>query len=496
MRKDTFYITTAIDYPNGNPHVGHAFEKIIADTYARWARFLGKGTQYLTGTDENGQKLMLSAKNAGASSVMAFVDENVDKFKGLISDLKISNTDFIRTTESRHLETARFFWMTLEEKGDIYFGTYAGNYCFDCEQFYPDNQAEDGNCPSHGKPLVHVEEEGYFFRMSKYADWIKEHIETHEEFLFPSSARKEMLGRLESDKLADLAVSRKNEGWGIEVPGNSDHVMYTWFDALMNYYAPVHTGDMDASFWPCDVHVIGKDITWFHGVVWPIMLKAAGIDIPKTVHVHGMILDENGKKMSKSLGNVIDPAELTSEFPNDTIRYYLLRNVSSGQDGKMSIAGVKKRHNGELANELGNLVNRAVKLSLKKISETIDVSEYTTEFRLDEELVAPMKKHMEKFQHHLALDHFWQAGVVRLNTYLNEKEPWRIKDDPKTFADIMVTCLHGVYVLGVLAKPFMPEASDKILAYLGRPVVENLPENFDVDQFTLSDPKPLFMRLD
>lgn len=493
--KNTFYITTAIDYPNGKPHLGHAYEKLVTDTYARWARFIGKETFFLTGTDENGQKLQLSAEKAGAKDVMSFVTENSDGFKQLCGELKISNDDFIRTTEKRHIETAQKLWTKLVESGDLFLGSYEGMYCFDCEQFYPENQAEDGMCPSHNIPLTHVKEEGYKFKLSKYHGWIQNYIESNEDFIFPKSAREEMLGRLRSEPLKDLSFSRLSKGWGIPVPGDDKHVIYTWGDALINYFTPIANGDFPEKAWPADKHIIGKDISWFHIIIWPCMLHALGMELPKQVHVHGMVLDENGKKMSKSLGNVIDPYEMMENFPNDTIRYYLLRGVPSGSDGKASMAGLKSRHNNELANELGNLVNRAIKLSLKKISPSISSSNHSMEFNLEELIVDDMKTLMESNLHHKALDKFWE-GVSKLNTYLNDKEPWKIKDDPESFGNIMYTCLHGVYVLAVMAKAFMPKASEKMLCYLGVEDITTIPDSFPKRDFELTDPKPLFMRMD
>ena len=492
---EKFYITTAIDYPNGKPHLGHTYEKIVTDTYARWARFLGKKTHFLTGTDENGQKLQISAESAGESNVYEFVEKNANIFKSLCSDLKITNDDFIRTTEDRHIKVAQNLWKKLEDNGDIYRGTYEGEYCTDCEQFYPENQIVDGNCPSHGKPLVHVKEEGFKFKLSKYHDWIQSYIEENKSFVFPKSAREEMLGRLRVEPLRDLSFSRKASGWGIPVPSDENHVIYTWGDALINYYTPVMNGDYKEDTWPADVHVIGKDISWFHIIIWPCMLKALGLEIPRQIHVHGMVLDEKGRKMSKSVGNVIDPYDIINNFPNDTIRYYLLRNVPSGSDGRASIDGFKKRHNNELANELGNLVNRAIKLSLKKISPDIKADNHVLEFNIADLIVDDMRSLMSENLHHKALDKYWE-GVSRLNTFLNDKEPWKIKDDPELFGNIMYTCLHGVYVLGVMGTAFMPEASRKIQEYLGLEIADHLPEHFPKKDFSLSDPKALFMRMD
>ncbi|MCK6593958.1 MAG: class I tRNA ligase family protein, partial [Bacteriovoracaceae bacterium] len=256
-----FYITTAIDYPNGSPHMGHALEKLIADTYSRWYSFLGYETYFLTGTDENGQKLIESAKKENKET-MAFVDENVIKFKKLCGDLNVKYNDFIRTTEKRHHDVCSDIWKKLEAKGDIYAGKYSGQYCLACESFYTETQAPGNICPNHNKPLELKEEEGYFFKLSKYQEWIINHIKTHPDFIVPHSSFNEMLSRLEKDDLRDLAISRPNEGWGVPVPGDSKFVMYTWFDALINYYSALSIEER--KWWPANVHVIGKDIAWFH----------------------------------------------------------------------------------------------------------------------------------------------------------------------------------------------------------------------------------------
>ena len=487
----TYYITTAIDYPNGTPHAGHLYERLIADCYARWHRFMGERVYFLTGTDENGQKLQLSAEKAGEKDTLTYVTKNMAAFKKLLVDFEISNDDFIRTTEERHKKTVAWFWDTLEAQGDIYLGTYKGNYCYDCEAFYPENQAPDGLCPNHHKALVEVEEEGYQFKLSKYASWIQNYIESHKDFIFPSSAREEMLGRLRGDELRDLSISRPNKGWGIALPKHSSHVVYTWFDALINYYVPVFTEQWPKDIWPADTHVIGKDITWFHTVIWPIMLHAAGLEVPRQVHVHGMVLAEDGKKMSKSLGNVLDPYDIFGKLPLDSIRYGFLRSISSGSDGRLSLGILVERHNHELANEFGNMVSRCIKLSLKRIGPDVKPKELSFSLTgLSQVVSQEMKDNM----HHRALDAIW-SGVAKINAYLNEVEPWRIKDDDVRFSQVMYTCLHGIYVLSILLKPFLPDASDKVLAWLGKPNCETLPLTFEQTSFTLSDPEPLFARL-
>ncbi|HRK03159.1 MAG TPA: methionine--tRNA ligase, partial [Oligoflexia bacterium] len=346
MSKKNFYITTAIDYPNGAPHMGHAYEKIITDAYARWARSSGLETYFLTGTDENGQKLAKSAEELNVPT-RKFVDDNAEIFKKLCSELKISNDDFIRTTESRHSKVVGEFWRKLEKNGDVYFDRYSGLYCLACETFYTETQASDRLCPEHKTKLELLEEEGYFFKMSKYEKWIKEFLTGNPAFVAPSEARNEIVSRLNSEPLKDLSISRPNKGWGIPVPGNDKFVVYTWFDALINYYSAV-VGTSHENYWPADLHVIGKDIGWFHTVIWPIMLHALGIPTPAQVYIHGMVLSEDGRKMSKSLGNGVDPFDVLKTYPLDSFRYFMLRSIPSGGNGRFSMKDLNQRHVSEL----------------------------------------------------------------------------------------------------------------------------------------------------
>ena len=427
---------------------------------------------------------------------MDFVSKNSEIFKDLCKQLEITNDQFIRTTEERHKAAAREIWKRLEDKGEIYFGTYEGDYCYDCEAFIPKSSQEDPNvCPIHHKPLTYIKEEGYFLRASKYGEWIEQHILNNPGFIFPKSSRDEILGRLKANPQRDISISRKSKGWGVPVPGNEEHVMYTWFDALINYWTPFNSGEFEEKYWPCDMHVIGKDIAYFHTVVWPIMLHAAGIPLPKSVHVHGMLVDADGKKMSKSLGNVVDPKELFEIFPNDSIRYYFYRHVSSGQDGRTSIDMMVERHNAELANTFGNLVNRAVKLSLKRIGEEVGDKGYQLAFTIDEDLRSAVLEAMETNMHHKALDAIW-GSISKLNGYLNEKEPWRIKDDPEAFHEIMYNCLHGLYIIAHWLTPFLPYAADTIQSYLGTEKSTKLLSEFGKPTFKLTDPKPLFARVE
>lgn len=487
-----FYITTAIDYPNGIPHMGHALEKIISDAYARWYQFLGYETYFLTGTDENGQKLVESAKSSGIPT-QEFVDLNSKKFKQLSLDLKVSNNDFIRTTEKRHHDVCNELWIRLEKKGDVYFGVYSGQYCLACETFYTETQAPDNICPAHNTQLVKKEEEGYFFKMSSYQDWIISYIKTHPTFIVPHSSYNEMLSRLQGDKLRDLPISRPNEGWGIPVPGNSKFVMYTWFDALINYYSAIVHTDKE-KFWPASMHVIGKDITWFHTVIWPIMLHSLEIEIPKQVYVHGMILAEDGKKMSKSLGNVVDPNEMLAKYPLDSFRYYLLRAIPAQNDGRFSEKELIEKHNAELGNSYGNLIMRVLKLYLKENDPTLDSEGVTQEVHFDD-CYKKMKEFMEKREHNRALEALWE-GVNSMNQYVNTKEPWKLKEDKVALKQVVYNCVYSIHAISVLLSPFLPETAFKALEPLGVTLSSFEDVKFGKTVYRLKEPMPLFPKID
>jgi methionyl-tRNA synthetase len=491
MTKKTFYITTAIDYPNGNPHMGHALEKVVSDAYARWYRFLGYDSRLLTGTDENGQKLIESAKAVGMET-LKYVDQNVEVFKKLSHDLHISNADFIRTTEKRHEDVCVELWKKLESKGDVYFGVYSGNYCLSCETFYTETQAPENICPAHGIALSKKEEEGYFMKLSKYQDWIINHIKGSPDFIVPHGSYNEMLSRLQGDSLRDLPISRPNEGWGIKVPGNDKFVMYTWFDALINYFSAL-TLDDRKKYWPCDVHVIGKDITWFHTVIWPIMLHAAELPLHKQVYVHGMILAEDGKKMSKSLGNVVDPFEMLTKYNVDTFRYYLLRSIPAQSDGKFSEKELIDKHNSELGNSFGNLIMRVLKLYLKANDPTLLSTGVTQEVFFDE-YFTKMKEHMNHREHNKALEALWE-GVNSMNQYVNAKEPWKLKDDKAALVQVVYNCVYSIHALSILMSPFLPTTAIKALEPIGMKVTSFDEVKFGLT-YQLSEPLPLFPKIE
>lgn len=488
---EQFYITTAIDYPNGNPHMGHAYEKIVTDFYARFHKLMGKDSYFLTGTDENGQKLKTSAENANQNT-MEFVNANVAVFKNLCEKLNITNDDFIRTTEERHKKTVHMIWNKLADKGLIYQSEYTGHYCEDCESFYTETQLEDGDhCPHHHKPLPQKTESGYFFKLSEFQSWLKEFHSANPKFIVPNASRKEIIARLD-DEIRDLSISRPNQGWGIEVPGDNQYVIYTWFDALINYYSALDS--KTEKYWPANCHVIGRDIAWFHTIIWPSILKAADLPMPAHVYVHGMILAEDGKKMSKSLGNGVDPIELIDKYNLDTFRYYLLKSLPSHSNGRFSEAALIQDINTSLANDYGNLIMRAVKLTMKRVGDELAYSE---EFKLEFDylpLLAKVNEFIANFEHDKAIKEIWSA-LTGVNQYINQKEPWTIKEPTTELKTIFFNCLYSIHTLTYLLYPVMPETSVKILGLLGFDLSRNPFENISDLKYSLTNPEILFPKI-
>ena len=491
MSKTTYYITTAIDYPNGSPHIGHAYEKIVADFYARWNHLNGKKTHFLTGTDENGQKLIKSAREAGCPT-LDYVDDQVVKFKALCSGLNISHSDFIRTTQPRHIRECRQLWRILQEKDQIYFDEYAGQYCYDCENFYTQSQAPDKNCPHHHKPLEEKKEKGYFFKMSEYQSWLIDYFKQNPEFVSPDKARREVLSRLEGERLRDLAISRPNEeGWGISVPEDEAFVMYTWFDAVINYYSAL-SYEQKIQFWPADCHVVGKDIVWFHTVIWPSLLKACDLPIPRKVYVHGMVLAEDGQKMSKSLGNAVGLQEIMERYPIDSFRYYMLRAISATGDGRFSEKDLWERHCSELGNDLGNLIFRVIKFSLKRGLSSLALEGAKQELFFTK-MARQFAEHVEKYEHNRALDALW-VSIRAVNQYLNQTEPWKVKDNPQRLHEILYNCLHALHVFCFHLAPVMPESVGKICQFIGITLEQNPVGYFGQTSYQLHPPEILFAK--
>jgi methionyl-tRNA synthetase len=461
--RERFYITTAIDYPNSLPHVGHAYEKTVADFYARCARLRGRETWFLIGLDEHGQKIQEAAEREGKSP-QAFVDEKAEIFRQLYDFLEISCDDFIRTSEPRHQRFAAALYSKVRERGDIYKGLYRGEYCISCEKALTRSELVDGKCPIHLRPTTPIEEESYFFRLGKYRDAIRGHIERHPEFIRPAERRNEVLSRL-SEEVLDLSVSRSTFRWGVPVPDDPAHVLYVWFDALSNYLsALLEPRPLAERFWPADCHVIGKDILWFHTVIWPAMLLSAGWELPRQVYVHGFILDKDGRKMAKHLGNVVDPLQVATEYSVDVLRFYFLRTFSSGQDGKFSLEELEERYQSELGNDLGNLVMRVAKLVATRAGGELSFPGGALDLDAAP-VIAEYLQHAESREHHRAVEVLWNF-IRRTNAYLNERAPWKITDE-RRLSQVLYSSLEALRAILHLLAPIMPRTAEQAAASLG-----------------------------
>jgi methionyl-tRNA synthetase len=474
-----FYITTPIYYINAEPHLGHAYTTMVADAVARAHRLQGEDVFFLTGTDEHGQKVERAAQKAGRTPTV-FADEVAGKFRGLVPTLRISNDDFIRTTEPRHYRAAQALWRRVRDRGFIYKDKYEGWYCTVDEVFVPETQLQDGRCPICGNTVERIAEESYFFKLSAFQRPLVEHYERWPQFVTPAVRRNEMMAFLEAG-LEDLSVSRTSFRWGIPVPDDPAHVMYVWFDALTNYMTAAGYGDEAAAgrfarYWPADVHLIGKEIVRQHAIYWPAFLMAADLPLPRHIVSHGWWLME-GAKMSKSRGNVVRPQDYITRFGLDGLRYFVMREMVFGQDASFTDEAVLGRYNADLANDLGNLVSRATTMVHRYFEGEVPGLDPGLAGRPDETvlgklldaLIGDVRAAVGRFELHLALREIWDV-IGAINRYIVTREPWTLARDPERRAELstaLYVAADSLRVIAELLRPFIPDSAERTLGMLG-----------------------------
>ncbi len=474
--KNTYYITTPIYYPSDRLHIGHAYTTTIADAFARFNRLRGKDVFFLTGSDEHGLKIQRIAESRGMTP-KEYVDGIVRSFQALWQRLNITYDDFLRTTDERHEKLVQKIFQILYEKGEIYKSSYKGLYCTPCETFWLERQVEDGKCPDCGRPVEEVEEESYFFRLSKYGQPLLDYYKAHPGFIQPESRLREMEAFIKSG-LEDLCVSRTAVSWGIPVPFDPDHSIYVWFDAVINYLSALGYLSEDESkyqkYWPADLHLVGKEIMRFHTIIWPAILLALDIPLPETVFGHGWLVIE-GEKMSKSKGNVVDPNLLIDEFGADAIRFFLLREITFGQDGNFSRDALIRRINSDLANDLGNLLHRTSSMYAKYFPEAVaalgaeeDAEKELAQFAKD--AISKFEEKMDALEPHVALESLWSL-IRRTNKYLDSTAPWTLakNQDYPRLARVLYTVGEVLRIVSVALTPILPDTAGKIRAQLDLP---------------------------
>ncbi len=507
MENKKYYVTTPIYYPSANFHIGHCYTTVCADAIARFKKQEGYDVYFLTGSDEHGLKIEKKAEEAHVTP-QEYVDKIIADAKDLWKQLNIEYNKFIRTTDDYHIETVQKIFKKLYDKGDIYKGEYKGLYCTPCESFWTETQLVDGKCPDCGREVYEVSEEAYFFKLSKYQDRLVEYIETHPEFIQPVSRKNEMINNFIKPGLEDLCVSRTTFSWGIPVSFDNKHVVYVWVDALSNYISALgYLSDDDTlfkKFWPADLHIVGKEIVRFHTIIWPSLLMALDLPLPKQVFGHGWLII-NGGKISKSLGNYKDPREYIKDYGVDAVRYYLLREVPFGSDGNFSEELLINRYNTDLANTVGNLVNRTLSMLTKYFDGNIVKSDARTEFDSDLiKLVTSTKEKVESYMDKLeipeALDSIFEI-FRRCNKYIDETTPWILakeenKDKLKT---VLYNLLESIRIGAILLNAFLPDTSKEILRELNTSKVSYDDTNKFGELETdihINDFKPIFMRME
>ncbi len=503
QNKEKFYVTTAIAYTSRKPHIGNTYEIVLTDAIARYKRQMGYDVFFLTGTDEHGQKIEDCAKDAGITP-KEYVDNVAGEIKDIWNLMNASYDKFIRTTDDFHEKTVQKIFKQLYDQGDIYKGEYEGLYCVPCESFFTESQLVDGKCPDCGREVKPTKEEAYFFKMSKYQDRLMEYIETHPDFIQPESRKKEMVNNFLKPGLQDLCVSRTSFKWGIPVEFDPNHVIYVWIDALTNYITALGYDQEDDTlyqkYWPCDVHVIGKDILRFHTIYWPIMLMALGQPLPKQIFGHPWLLSGNDK-MSKSKGNVMYADDLVRHFGVDGMRYYLLSEMPYGNDGTITYENIIAKFNADLANTLGNLVNRSIAMVNKYFGSIPTPGEETD---LDKDLkscieatIVSYRKKMDEYKTADALDAVFEL-IRRCNKYIDETTPWVLaKDDAgkERLKTVLYNLLESIRIIAVILTPFLPDTAKEIQRQIAC-TDESVDFGKTVSDITLENPTPIFMRID